>query len=299
MGPITLKARVAAPGGMFYVFALLVQPKTKSISEVAAVAGESAEFLSADLNGSFREFVAWQKSEVFAGRADERATLDIQRFVGTRFKNMEWAERVTQRLLEGDLDALQYDLSLELEVALGQKNLVFQFAVREEGADSPSPSDAPAPSAGGPAEPDEDLSGMLPLAFVISPFMGMPVSRLQLGERIRVRFKDLKAPRTASYVEMQGLNQQPGAPEITATVRSIGSVKKSGEMLVKLDLPGGQKGFIKEENLNLKVRTAAEVKGRGGQSALADRGLIGAPLLIMLAALGVILLGGVLLFVLF
>lgn len=297
--PIAIKVRCTAPDGYFYVFGLLLQPSAKSITEVCAVAGDSSEFASVDLNQNFKELTAWTKTMVFGGQADAQRTQDIQRYTGTHFKNIEWVERLQQRLLGGDLGGLQYELGLELEVALGQHNLVLQLAANEEIAVS---EEAPAKKQSGAADkggPTEDLTGHMRGQFVVSPFAGLPLQRLSIGERVRVRFAELKNPVVAAYIINQGLDKLEGPPEITGVVRTISTVRGSGDMLVTFDLPGGSKAYVREENLNLKVKLAESAAKSGQGQKLLDRSIFGWPLFAMIAVIAIAGIAGILYLFLF
>ncbi|MBX7058025.1 MAG: hypothetical protein K1X75_08150 [Leptospirales bacterium] len=296
---MSIKARVAAADGFFYVFGLLLHPGGKAITEVCAVAGDASDFAAVDLNLGFREMTAWTKTMVFGGQADAQRTQDIQRYVGVHFKNIEWVERLVQRLQNGDLGGLQYELGAELEVALGQHNVVIQIAASEENDEkAAAPAEAKTKSAG-PSGPVEDLSGHMRGLFVISPFMGQPVQRLGIGDRVRLRFAEMKHPQVVSYVQMQGLDKLEGPPEITASVRTISTVRGSGEMLVTFDLPGGHKAYVREENLNLKVKLAEGAKSQGRSASMIDRSIFGWPLFVMLAIVGIAGIAGILYLFLF
>jgi hypothetical protein len=260
--------------GFYYVYCLRVDPGRKSVVELHGVAGDHHEFPEQALNSELAQFVSWIKSMEFGGKRDESRTYDILRYFEKNIKNPEWLERLCSYIQTGDLSGLQYELSQDFEIALGQKDLIMEFDLAEYVA----------PSNDGPAGPlQEDLSGLIPLSFVVSPFSGTPLIRLSPGDRIHVRFASPREPRTVNYLRRTGLKPGESGYETDARVESLGTRPVQKDVLVKLKLDGGAGAFILEENHDIRVKMADVAgKKRRGRQADADEAPIGGQLLLVL-----------------
>ncbi len=287
MADVVLKSRIIAPDGTIFVYGMRLDMSRRSAKETHAIAGDHHELESHPLNAEYREFVGWLKDMEFHGKRNESCTYDIQRYLEKNTKNVEWMDRFVAAVESGNLDALQFDLGLELEIALGRKDLIFSYDVAEY-------VEPPAPELPGL---EEDLSGLLPMAFAVAPFSGVAITRLNIGDRVRVRFADPKDSRSATYIRRLGVKEDRGRFEINAKLKSLSTVPKTKEILAKLRLEGGAEAYVLEDNHDLRVRLPDANKGNSTYDrARRDSAAVGGQLAAILLVAAFLSIAGLLYF---
>jgi hypothetical protein len=275
---LILKSRIESPDGAYYVYCLRLDLARKNVAEVHVIAGDHHELASQALNAELSEFVSWLKNMEFNGKRDESRTYDLARYFEKQGKNPEWIDHLCGILRVGDLSGLQYELSQDFEIALGHKDLIMQFDLAEYVPPASSG------TGGGTGARQEDLSGLIPLSFVVSPFAGTPLVRLTPGDRIHVRFAKPKDGRSSNYLKRMNIQAVDGRYESDVVLKSLGTRPGKGDVLLKFKLEGGAEGFIIEENQDIRVKMADTGKARRGSSAM-DReapGIVGGPLALVL-----------------
>lgn len=287
MADVVLKSRIIAPDGMIYVYCMRLDMGRRTAKETHSIAGDHHDLESQPLNAEYRDFVSWLKGMEFHNKRIESATYDIQRWLEKNTKNVEWMDRFVAAVESGNLDALQFDLGLELEIALGEKDLIFSYDVAEY-------VEPPAPELPGLKE---DLSGLLPMAFAVAPFSGVPITRLNIGDRVRVRFADPKEGRAANYIRRLGVKEERGRFEINAQLKSLSTVPKTKEILAKLRLEGGAEAYVLEENHDLRVRLPDAKKGNSSYDrARRESAAVGGQLAAILIVVAFLSIAGLLYF---
>ncbi len=288
---LILKSRIESPDGAYYVYCLRLDVVRKTLNEVHAIAGDHFEFASQPLNLELSEFVSWLKNMEFNGKRDESRTYDLVRYFEKHGKNPDWVSHLCGILRVGDLSGLQYELSQDFEIALGQKDLIMQFDLSEYVP--------PAKTPGASGLPQEDLSGLIPVSFVVSPFAGTPLIRLTPGDRVHVRFAKPKDGRTSNYIKRMGVKSQDGRYESDAVLKSLGTRPGKGDVLVKFKLDGGAEAYVIEENQDIRVKMADAGRGKsrrsgGGAGRSEAPGLVGGPLALVLLLIAFISVFGLL-----
>ncbi|MCB1169727.1 MAG: hypothetical protein KDK25_05305 [Leptospiraceae bacterium] len=232
------------PGdSMIYTGFLLLDMDRSSVLEWSGNAGSGAEYMSVPLELPWKEFGSWLRTREFQGQVNTGATADIQRFIQSRKDNLMKADRMIELLNSGDITTLEYEWALDLEVALGIHNPEIEFQIADLGEEEKR------------AETREIEKSGLALQFIISPFQGIPLFRLQIDQRVHVRFKDVEKPAVQNYLKSQGIEIKDGRAEAVARIVSMKSLPDRKEMLIHMQLPGKAEGFVVEENSNIKVRT--------------------------------------------
>ncbi|MCR9143773.1 MAG: hypothetical protein NXI24_16115 [bacterium] len=281
---LVLKSRIESPDGAYYVYCLRLDVVRKNVMEVHVIAGDHHDFASQPLNSELSEFVSWLKNMEFNGKRDESRTYDLARYFEKHGKNHEWIEHLCGVLRVGDLSGLQYELSQDFEIALGHKDLIMQFDLSEY-----TPPASGGPGSGGAKQ--EDLSGLIPLSFVVSPFAGTPLIRLTPGDRVHVRFAKPKDGRSANYLKRMNVPAVDGRYEIDVAVKSLGTRPGKGDVLLKLKLDGGAEGYIIEENQDIRVKMAdagGQSKRGRGTARRESPDLVGGPLALVLLVIAFI-----------
>lgn len=285
---LVLKSRIESADGSYYMYCVRLDVARKTVAEVHAIAGDHHEFASQPLNIDLASFISWLKNMEFNGKRNESRTYDLIRYFETHSKNPEWVEHLAGILRVGDISGLQYELSQDFEIALGQKDLIMQFDLSEYVP--------PEKSVSGVVQ--EDLSGLIPLSFVVSPFAGTALVRLTPGDRIHVRFAKAKDSRSANYLKRMGIKAIDGRYESDARLKSLGTRPGKGDILLKFKLDGGADGFIIEENQDIRVKMAdggrSGAATQSGSSSGEAPGLIGGSLALVLLLIAFVSVFGLL-----
>ncbi|MCB1315846.1 MAG: hypothetical protein KDK27_07825 [Leptospiraceae bacterium] len=284
---LVLKGRILDSAGFVYVFAMLVGPEERVIREAVGCAGQAAEFSQLDITQGWREIQTWIKTQEFNGKADPPHSGDIVRFLQKTRKNLEQMEHISGLVATRDLETLKYDMALDLEIALGDKNMVIELDLNEFRPEAVVYEQ----------KVQEDLSTRVPVACVIAPFSGVAITRLRLGERLPLRIADPKNARARAYIESYKLKKDRSQMfETEGVLRGLETMKTTKEVLLLFDLPGGTKAYAREDDSTLRVRTmhsersGKKSSSRSHQALYAGRksGLFDSPLFITLFILGLL-----------
>tara|TARA_Y100001937_G_scaffold12497_3_gene16102 strand:- start:58627 stop:59526 length:900 start_codon:yes stop_codon:yes gene_type:complete len=228
---------------LIYAGFLLVDLDSSRVLEWGGNAGSSSEYFSVPLDLPWKEFGGWLRTREFQGQVDPGGTSDIQRFIQSRSENIVKSDRMVELISSGDLTTLEYEWAQDLEVALGMHNPEMELIISDLAEEQQKIQEA-----------ELDASGM-ELAFIISPFQGVPLFRLQIDQRVHVRFKNVKNKAVQNYLKSQNIEIKDDRAEAVGRIASMKRVADSKETLIKIQLPGNGNGFILEENTNIKVRT--------------------------------------------
>lgn len=271
---------------VIYTGFMLVDMDRSMVLEWSGNAGSNSEYLSVPLELPWKEFGSWLRTREFQGQVHTGATADIQRFIQSRKDNLMKADRMIELLNKEDLATMQYEWAQDLEVALGIHDPEIEFQISDLDEEQRRSEAATL-----------EKSGMA-LQFIISPFQGIPLFRLQIDQRVHVRFKDVEKPAVQNYLKSQSIEVKDGRAEAVGRIISMETLPESRETMIRIQLPGKAEGHILEENSNIKVRTytpAAKKKdmdtmggyhaGVGGEISVAQFAIFGGLLL------GLILLG--------
>lgn len=283
---LVLKSRIESADGSYYLYCLRLDVVRKTIAETHAIAGDHHEFASQPLNQELPLFVSWLKNMEFNGKRNESRTYDLLRYFEKQSRNPDWVDHLCGILRVGDLSGLQYELSQDFEIALGQKDLIMQFDLAEYVP--------PVRSEAGPAQ--EDLSGLIPLSLVVSPFAGTPLVRLSPGDRVHVRFAKPKDGRSANYLKRMGIQSADGRYETDARLTSLGTRPGKSDILLKFKLDGGADGYVIEENQDIRVKMAdvKRARARSTNGAGESVPILGGSLALVLLLVAFVCLAGLL-----
>ena len=275
-----LKFRI--PGDqVIYTGFMLVDLDRSTVNEWGGNAGSGSEYYSIPMDGPWKEFGSWLRTREFQGQVDPGATQDIQRFIQSRSENIVKADRMVELLTSGDLATLEYEWAQDLEVSLGLHSPEMELLISDLEEEQKKSEEAALEAAG------------MPLSFIISPFQGIPLFRLQIDQRVHVRFKDVKSPQTEKYLKTQGIEVKDGRAEAVGRITSMKRMPDSKETMVRIQLPGKAEGYVLEENTNIKVRTFTPSSKKQDASAMGGHhaGITGDISVLQFAIFGGLLLG--------
>lgn len=275
-----LKFRI--PGDqLIYTGFLLIDLDRSQVMEWSGNAGSGSEYMSIPLDAPWKEFGGWLRTREFQGQVDPGATQDIQRFLQSHSENIVKADRMVELLNSGDLTTLEYEWAQDLEVSLGLHSPEIELLISDLDEENKRTEAA-----------ELDAAGM-PLNFIISPFQGIPLFRLQIDQRVHVRFKDVNAPGTEKYLKNQGIEVKDGRAEAVGRILSMKRMSDSKETMIRIQLPGKGEGYILEENTNIKVRTYTPSSKKQDASAMGGHhaGIAGDISVMQFAIFGGLLLG--------
>ncbi|MCB1167448.1 MAG: hypothetical protein KDK33_14910 [Leptospiraceae bacterium] len=226
-----------------YTGFLLLDMDRSNVVEWGGNAGSGSAYSSVPLDLPWKEFGSWLRTREFQGQIDPGPTTDIQRFIQSRSSNMVTADRMIQLLNDNNLETLRYEWERDLEVSLGIHDPELELVITDLDAEVKK------------SEETQVAQSGMALQFIISPFQGTPLFRLQIDQRVHVRFKDVKNVSVQNYLKSQSIEIKENRAEAVGRIVSMKSLPESRETLIKIQLPGGGEGYIQEENPNIKVRT--------------------------------------------
>lgn len=290
-----IRIRVLAPQDVTYHGAIIMTPEGKQVKEHHSLAGETGEIRSYHPTEPVKQFISWKESLLFNEKADKSRTQDFDRLLARITRNIDFIDKFRQLLKGKQTEKITYDVKMEIQGSLGIKDPDVQIVTQPLtwGDDS-----AIAAEAGGDAtDADAGVSktaNRIALTFIISPSTGTPLGQLEVGTEIIARFADPEDEQTSNYMIEQGLKfaalpeesdeggdgamlgegflPEDSAPapknEIQGTVESV--EPHGDHTLILVKLPGGQDGYILEEEKSVKVKTVQDAAGKNktGESAV-------------------------------
>ncbi|MCB1327471.1 MAG: hypothetical protein H7A21_10905 [Spirochaetales bacterium] len=283
---LVMKGLVRGSENFRYFFAVRVSPEEKSVSESYAVSGTAERLSGLELTLPLRDLINKIKTLEFSGKLDPARTQDIDRYFKKLARNPDQRDQMLGLMASADLEALRYNLSLDLEVALGEREPLIELVV-EEYREQEAVAEAEA----------KQIEDRLPMAFIVAPFSGTPISHLRLGQQVLLRFEQLREERTRTYLTRHGFDLHAKRHETNATLRSLETIKSTHEILALLDLPDGTKAYARESESTIRVKTHADKRRQS--DARPRTGFLDSPLLIMLTVIGLVAGAGLLYLFLF
>ncbi len=288
---VAIRARVEAGGKVAWI-GVSVDPGTKRPVELLGVVGSTADFFDHPLEEPFASFQGWVQEMQFYTKYDKSETSDLERWNKATFHNLEYIDQLFRDFKKGSKANLEFKLTNDLQIILGDRNPKVSLKVERLAREKLKVKDETNEP---PPEVAVDFSLYVPLSLVISPLRGTFLSSLYDGDDVVVKIKDANHPRAQAYLA-QLSEEDRQLPEFTATLKNR-RANPAGGIYVFLALPDGSEGLVIEEEPGIKVKRPASALASnvpkaslvGGSSG----GLMDNPLVLLGAAVGVLVLVGI------
>ena len=249
-----VKAKIVTPQDLYCIFAFEVDVQLESIKNTYQAAGNHESFESLSLSSSYFDFIHKIEEFFYYDHLDKQITLDLERFVKRLASDMEFVDKLIDAIKKGKTDKISYFVISGLEHILGVKDLSAEFFIQEKTEEETPEKDE---------NKDEESIPAIQVSFVLAPISGVVLPRLNINEKVIVRFSNLKDPRTRSYIKGMGLDEEEKSPDrVEAVLKELKEAPSFGPNAVKalLELPGGTSGEAIEENRNIRVKTLLSEK---------------------------------------
>ncbi|MBX7059988.1 MAG: hypothetical protein K1X75_18145 [Leptospirales bacterium] len=267
-----VRIRLRSESGMYYLGALLFTPDGGGIKEYQAVAGDRGEFRDRPMQEPYSQFSSWKDTLIFSGNLDRTSTSDFDRCLGRLSRRHDFVERF-RKVAEGRAnDGVLYDIQTEMFFNLGIRGGELKVEAMPLRVVEPVAAEVEetAPAA---SESDPRLAGRLPLRFLVSAVRGLPLSELQAGMDVFVRFGDPESVEARQYRgarsgsedaamasgdDMEQSLQLIPSKEEAELEAQVSAVEHTDQgVLVLLELPGGVQGYVLEEEPLVKIKLPA------------------------------------------
>ena len=244
-----LKGRAVTDEPRYCIFSFDVDLGRRQIKETICISGTQDEFALRNFSESFADFSAWAQEIRYYGKLDVRSTMDLEGVVKRLSHDVDFVDKAVEAIKTNDASKIEFVMGTELEHILGVKNVALEFFVQDKTYIKDS-------AASGASSTDEGGGPMIPLAFVLSPLQGVALTRIRLGERIVVKFANLKDQLTKNYRANNEPQDEKFPERSTAILKSLSEATGQNAIRAIVQLPGGALGEIIEESRNIRVRMA-------------------------------------------
>ncbi|MCB1319497.1 MAG: hypothetical protein KDK34_04570 [Leptospiraceae bacterium] len=296
-----IRLRIQTPEQFVYIGAIVMTQDLSKVQDFHAVAGDSLEIQNHTFEEPLKQFVSWKESLLFNERMDKMRTSDFERAMSRITINHDFLDRLRLLLQGKRIKQVTYDIKTELQVSLGIKDDECSIEMKTQtieeanaGAEeidtaekAGTPEQDIPPTAAGDNDDRSDFAGLIPLCFVISPTRGKPLTKLEAGDEIVVRFEKPAEELSLNYIKSNGLMPEGSgveslptessdtaadAPEQAAdgetnptagstdlhsiqTTARIKSIEPYGDRtLVYVVLPGDAPAYVLEEERTIMVK---------------------------------------------